>query len=1352
MNKKLNLLLFVLLMLCTNTMATDLMVNVAEFGANPAALRNVTLQPLQPFYGMNLLTFQANSSGIFYYSNAPVADYVLTIKSIPGANSITAQVTVTATNLGTIDAFLNTSQLGVNTYPVAGQASWTIEAADSRYQFSGTTLSNTFYPLFSNPSNYVQLPFLGTIAFSNANSYINTNALPGLTNAFVGPSITNGLATIALLNTASNFLANNTGVSLGTATNVASSIYQQSNANLSAIIYSNPATYINMNQLPGLTNGLTPLVTLTNATNAQAQYNLQTYALSNGPTINGPLNIENPTSSQGAYFTNASGAMEVFLSTGSPLEVLNFQVYGYSTTFGLNVGSNYIWSPFVSGNGGGGPASGALSNAWTTNLTGAALLQGTNIALQKFMDESNGLYNAATNGTVPIIGNLIFLSNSIFASLSQVTNISGQQGTNAANNQITNLVSGILTASNYQGAINTSSNGGWGANTNFADLNFVFQNNGGSTNQTVWSSPIEMGTNTAIGLLTNNWQSTNLVAFSSCGSPGVTNGIFVWTNNPGIYTNWTTGAWITNNGSVWQLFSQGRVQLFSHNILNGAAGWTLQAGAGTAFSDYGYYTRLDFTYGQGTFTINGSIVINGSNIFSFMTNIASANGGGNATNAINNLGGFGTNTIMLNVTNDFTNANWGLNSTFSDFVNPYQYNYVLSGHNNSMLSGLSRDVVIVSGSNNTFQGSTTSYGFIGGGRNNTINGLADNVLAGGNANQIFSASQSVISGGAFNNITGSLNLSDTIPGGISNTVYGSYNTAGGYRAQATNNNSFVWSDGRPITNTANSQVIFQSTNGFLINTNSSAAANVALEVLGNIDTPLGITATAMTNNVTSLTNLVSALGGGTNMLFLTNVVWVYQAGTSLATPGSYLWNSVLNVFTNPINNGIITNTGSAYNLQTNGTTLYSSATLINSAWGAVAGAGTASSRYGGFLILDGLVVSNFPASSVIGQLTNNTTGHALQDVLATNGTSFGQVISAPTNMIGITVSYGGTNITFRSTNNTYGNVIVLSNALYTATNLAWSGLANGGDSNVVVTMGPGIWLFDAFNNSGQMGPSIVLPQCVTLLGSGTRTVLTYTNNTQNDSSLQITPNGEFGNLAMNFYIGGFASDQTGAQNYHDITFPYPLWNAANFITNGVIDGFFGQFSAFTNIMPFTRMHINGTYDAVNLGYTGNLKSFVRFKDCDLTEQTYTNSTSLVVRDLALFQNKGNLTVELNGCLLTVREDVTNSPYLAAGTQTNDASCIEFGAGSKNMTVYMINSKFQVVSNNTTGWPINFGGLGGVNACGTNAVVMDAYTSLSLNTNLINWALSAGSKSNAVIFTTPPGWTNYIQDGTWIHNP
>jgi hypothetical protein len=101
---------------------------------------------------------------------------------------------------------------------------------------------------------------------------------------------------------------------------------------------------------------------------------------------------------------------------------------------------------------------------------------------------------------------------------------------------------------------------------------------------------------------------------------------------------------------------------------------------------------------------------------------------------------------------------------------------------------------------------------VAGGRDNAASDYITTVAGGlGNQSLVYG---STVGGGLNNNASGYM---ATIPGGASNTVSGSYAFAAGFQAQATNNNSFVWSDGSAgtATTTAN-QFVARASGGYVL--------------------------------------------------------------------------------------------------------------------------------------------------------------------------------------------------------------------------------------------------------------------------------------------------------------------------------------------------------------------------------------------------------------------------------------------------------------------------------------------------------------------------------------------------------
>ena len=183
------MLIGVVMLACIQARATDLGITLSYFLANPTANRTVVLQPMNPFPG-NLIFLTSDTNGMAYLSNAPTGLINGEIKAPPG--KIVFQLYITGPNLGFIDASNCLATGQASTYP-AGQTAWAIATSDLRYALNGSSASNTFYPLFSNPSNYVQI---GTLQIA-----------------------TNGLATVQYVNDSTNLLSNSLSNNIIQATN-----------------------------------------------------------------------------------------------------------------------------------------------------------------------------------------------------------------------------------------------------------------------------------------------------------------------------------------------------------------------------------------------------------------------------------------------------------------------------------------------------------------------------------------------------------------------------------------------------------------------------------------------------------------------------------------------------------------------------------------------------------------------------------------------------------------------------------------------------------------------------------------------------------------------------------------------------------------------------------------------------------------------------------------------------------------------------------------------------------------------------------------------------------------------------
>ena len=204
-------------------------------------------------------------------------------------------------------------------------------------------------------------------------------------------------------------------------------------------------------------------------------------------------------------------------------------------------------------------------------------------------------------------------------------------------------------------------------------------------------------------------------------------------------------------------------------------------------------------------------------------------GGGNNNNSSGSddvIGGGQQNSVS----DFFATIGGGVNNTATNDAT------VVAGGTNNVSGGFAASVG--GGSDNAAPGNWSTVGggwlnqasgdsaTVGGGYNNyavdsatvaggRVNAASDYVttVAGGLGNQSL-VYGSTVGGGLNNNADGYM---ATIPGGASNVVSGSYAFAAGFQAQATNNNSFVWSDGSANTaTTAANQFVARASGGFIL--------------------------------------------------------------------------------------------------------------------------------------------------------------------------------------------------------------------------------------------------------------------------------------------------------------------------------------------------------------------------------------------------------------------------------------------------------------------------------------------------------------------------------------------------------
>lgn len=345
-------------------------------------------------------------------------------------------------------------------------------------------------------------------------------------------------------------------------------------------------------------------------------------------------------------------------------------------------------------------------------------------------------------------------------------------------------------------------------------------------------------------------------------------------------------------------------------------------------------------------------------------------------------GGYGNTIGLLTPLGDTSQASF-IGTGLSNSVNKASYSFIATGnHNsivgafgtldqyNSILNGASNTInisahdgafnIVADGYGNSiiapaFASPTANFNTIGNGFSNVISGTSFSTTGNGVSNSIYSDYSTIENGS--NNFIGGNSRFSFIASGVSNQVMtnspggvaighrltvGQTNaTAMGVSAIATNNLSFVWSDGLAFNSITNSQFLIHATNGVGINTNITGTN--ALEVLGNIDSTVGYTVNgiSLTNGLATTNFVNSSTAGiitntptpsGTNdsamlqfLLSKTNVIYgggqTYISLTNLYVTNSVTIKDIIIVFSNVIgtcfDGGLSTNI-SCYNVKLNG--------------------------------------------------------------------------------------------------------------------------------------------------------------------------------------------------------------------------------------------------------------------------------------------------------------------------------------------------------------------------------------------------------------------------------------------------
>jgi Chaperone of endosialidase len=185
-----------------------------------------------------------------------------------------------------------------------------------------------------------------------------------------------------------------------------------------------------------------------------------------------------------------------------------------------------------------------------------------------------------------------------------------------------------------------------------------------------------------------------------------------------------------------------------------------------------------------------------------------------AANTANVIGGFSGNTVTAGVLGATIGGGGNLLVTAPGEGGTNLFNRVTDNF------GTVGGGIANTAGNNTGTVGDGSLATVGGGTFNTASG-SSSTIGGGFGNNA-SGSDSTIGGGSSNTASG---LRSTVPGGNSNIAQGDLSFAGGSRARALHQGSFVWSDSTTSGNsffssTANNQFLINATGGVGIGTNA----------------------------------------------------------------------------------------------------------------------------------------------------------------------------------------------------------------------------------------------------------------------------------------------------------------------------------------------------------------------------------------------------------------------------------------------------------------------------------------------------------------------------------------------------
>lgn len=337
-------LIFIVIALCfiVNAQATVLQIDLPYFNCNPTTNRPVTWQAQSPTIG-NLFTGYSDSNGSVFFTNVPNTLLNINILAPPAKTFI--QVQLLAGDTGTVNATNRLASGSSSTVPT-GQTAWAIATSDQRYQLNGSSASNTFYPLFSNPSNYVSTNLLAnatnaiyamlpqtnnytSIVVSNPSAFVTPASLIDATNRDYAAWLATIIATNAIAHTDMTNLYNQSGVNM---TNLSVSL-----TNLSYLIGqagTNNALTLGLADSNNVITASNALTVAYRATNAIAHTDMTNLATANS-------NLSYTIGSVATNLFNTAGVNMTNLSVAISNTIAGISANGISATAATNIIQNF---------------------------------------------------------------------------------------------------------------------------------------------------------------------------------------------------------------------------------------------------------------------------------------------------------------------------------------------------------------------------------------------------------------------------------------------------------------------------------------------------------------------------------------------------------------------------------------------------------------------------------------------------------------------------------------------------------------------------------------------------------------------------------------------------------------------------------------------------------------------------------------------------------------------------------------------------------------------------------------------------------------------------------------------------